>query len=151
MGLRNVKFIASSMENLNGAVEEAAHIQGVDFVLSNLAFHHVKNKLLVIRNIYGILSYKGRLIVGDWFEPTRAYEKEIEKLRLKNPMLSKKFDESWQDFISDPSSREYSEEHPKEYPVSELELENIMKKAGFRKRKIIKMPMAIFAVVVGEK
>jgi demethylmenaquinone methyltransferase/2-methoxy-6-polyprenyl-1,4-benzoquinol methylase len=151
MGLKNVRFIASPMENLNSAVEEAFHIQSVDFVVSNLAFHHVKNKSLVIRNIHRILSYRGRLIIGDWFKPTRAYEKKIEKSRLKNPMLSKKFDESWQDFISDPSGREYSEEHPKEYPVSQLKLKNIVKKAGFRKQRTIKMPMAIFAVIVGEK
>jgi hypothetical protein len=47
--------------------------------------------------------------------------------------------------------REYQEEHPKEYTISQIELENMMKKAGFRKQKTIKMQMATFAVVVGEK
>jgi ubiquinone/menaquinone biosynthesis C-methylase UbiE len=151
MGLKNVKFVVSPMESLNSTGAHAARIERVDFVVSHLAFHHVKDKLLVMRKIYGILPRKGRLIIGDWFKPTRAYEKEIEKLRAKNPALSKKFDESWQDFISEPSAREYSEEHPKEYPVSQVKLKNMMKKAGFRKQKIIKMPMASFAVVIGEK
>jgi ubiquinone/menaquinone biosynthesis C-methylase UbiE len=143
MGLKNVRFVVSSMENLK--------IERADFVISHLAFHHVKNKLLVMTEICRILPRKGRLIIGDWFKPTRAYEKEIEKLRAKNPELSKKFDKSWQDFISEPSMKEYQEEHPKEYTISQIELENMMKKAGFRKQKIIKMQMATFAVVVGEK
>lgn len=105
----------------------------------------------MITEVCKILPRKGRLIIGDWFKPTKAYEKEIEKLRAKNPTLSKKFDESWQDFLSEPSMREYSEKHPKEYPISQVKLENMMKKAGFRKQKIIKMLMATFAVVVGEK
>ena len=143
MGLKNVRFVVSQMENLK--------IERADFVVSHLAFHHVKNKLLVMTEICKILPRKGRLIIGDWFKPTRAYEKEIEKSRAKNPTLSKKFDESWQDFLSEPSMREYSERHPKEYPISQVKLENMMKKAGFKKQKIIKMLMATFAVVVGEK
>lgn len=143
MGLKNVRFVVSPMENLK--------IERADFVVSHLAFHHVKNKLFVITEVCKILPRKGRLIIGDWFKPTKAYEKEIEKLRAKNPTLSKKFDESWQDFLSEPSMREYSEKHPKEYPISQVKLENMMKKAGFRKQKIIKMLMATFAVVVGEK
>jgi ubiquinone/menaquinone biosynthesis C-methylase UbiE len=143
MGLKNVRFVVSPMENLK--------IERADFVVSHLAFHHVKNKLLVMTEICKILPRKGRLIIGDWFKPTRAYEKEIEKLRAKNLTLSKKFDESWQDFLSEPSMREYSERHPKEYAISQVKLENMMKKAGFRKQKIIKMLMATFAVVVGEK
>jgi len=143
MGLKNVRFVVSPMENLK--------IERADFVVSHLAFHHVKNKLLVMTKICKILPRKGRLIIGDWFKPTRAYEKEIEKLRARNPTLSKKFDESWQDFLSEPSMREYSERHPKEYPISQAELENTMKNVGFRKQKTIKMLMATFAVVVGEK
>jgi ubiquinone/menaquinone biosynthesis C-methylase UbiE len=143
IGLRNVRFVVSPIENLKA--------ERADFVTSNLAFHHIKNKLPVITGICRILPRKGRLIVGDWFKPTRAYEKEVEKLREKNPKLSKKIDESWQDFISEPSMREYQEEHPKEYPISQIELATIMKRAGFRKQKIVKMQMATFAVIVGEK
>ena len=126
-------------------------IERADFVVSHLAFHHVKNKLSVVTEVYKILPRKGRVIIGDWFKPTVEYEKEIEKLRAKNPTLSKKFDESWQDFISEPSMKEYQEKHSKEYPISQIELKGIIKKAGFRKQKIIKMPIATFAVVVGEK
>jgi ubiquinone/menaquinone biosynthesis C-methylase UbiE len=143
MGLKNVRFIVSPIENLE--------VERADFVASNLTFHHIENKLLVITRICKILPMKGRLIIGDWFRPTRVYEKEIEELRAKNPKLSKEFDESWQDFVSEPSMREYQEKHPKEYPISQIELSNIMKKSGFRKMKIIKMQMATFALVVGEK
>jgi demethylmenaquinone methyltransferase/2-methoxy-6-polyprenyl-1,4-benzoquinol methylase len=142
MGLKNVRLVVSQMENLT--------IERADFVVSHLAFHHVKNKLSVMTEICKVLSRNGRLIVGDWFKPTRAYEKEIEKLREKNPKLSKIFDQSWQDFISEPSMREYEEKHPKEYTISQIELANMMKKAGFKKQKILKMQMATFAVV-GEK
>ena len=143
IGLKNVRFVVSPMENLK--------MERADFVLSHLAFHHVRNKLSVILKVYKILPRNGRVIIGDWFKPTRAYEKEVEKLRTKNPALSKKLDESWQDFISELSMRKYQEEHPKEYPISQIKLENMMKRAGFRKQKIIKMPIASFAVVVGEK
>ncbi|HYB67937.1 MAG TPA: methyltransferase domain-containing protein [Candidatus Acidoferrales bacterium] len=143
IGLKNVRFVVSPMENLK--------IERADFVVSHLAFHHVKNKLSVVTEVYKILPRKGRVIIGDWFKPTIEYEREIEKLRAKNPTLSKKFDESWQDFISEPSMKEYQEKHSKEYPISQIELKGIIKKAGFRKQKIIKMPIATFAVVVGEK
>jgi demethylmenaquinone methyltransferase/2-methoxy-6-polyprenyl-1,4-benzoquinol methylase len=151
IGLKNVRFVVSPMENLDSTAFNATYTEIVDFAVSHLAFHHVENKLLVITKIYRILAKEGRLIIGDWFKPTRVYEKKIEKLRAKNPTLSKKFDESWQDFISEPSMMEYSEKHPKEYPISQIKLKNMMKKAGFKKQKIIKMPMAIFAVVIGEK
>jgi ubiquinone/menaquinone biosynthesis C-methylase UbiE len=128
IGLRNLRFVVSPIENLKP--------ERADFVTSSLAFHHIKNKLPVIIGICRILPRKGRLIIGDWFKPTRTYEKEVEKLREKNPKLSKKFDESWQNFISEPSMREYQEEHPKEYPISQIELANIMKRAGFGKQKI---------------
>lgn len=39
-------------------------------------------------------------------------------MRAKNTELSKEFDESWQGFISEPSMREYSEKHPREYSIS---------------------------------
>jgi len=143
IGLRNVRFIVSPIENLK--------VERADFVTSNLTFHHIQNKLSVIRGIYRILPRKGKLIIGDWFKPTGAYEKEIEKLREKNPNLSKKFEKSWQDFISEPTMREYQEKHPKEYTISQTELANIMKGAGFRKQRVIKMQMATFAVIIGEK
>jgi ubiquinone/menaquinone biosynthesis C-methylase UbiE len=143
IGLKNVTFVVSPMESLK--------MERADFVVSHLAFHHVRNKFSVMLKIYKILPRKGKIIIGDWFKPTRVYENEVEKLRAKNPALSKKLDESWQDFISEPSMREYQEEHPKEYPISQVKLENMMKRAGFRKQKIIRMPIASFAVVVGEK
>lgn len=151
MRLKNVSFVVSSMESLNSVFADDACNGRVDFVVSNLAFHHVENKLLVVEEIYGILSAEGRLIIGDWFKPTRAYEGRIEKLRAKNPALSEKFDESWQAFVSEPSMREYSEKHPTEFPVSQDRLKSMMKKAGFKKRKILEMPLASFAVVTGEK
>jgi len=142
LGIDNVKFIVSPMQNLK--------IESVDFVVSHLAFHHVRNKLPVTRRFYRILTRKGRLIIGDAFKPAREDKKEIERLRARNPTLSKKLDESLHDFQSG-QSREYQEKHPKEYFISQTELKTIMKKAGFSKQRIIKMPLAAFAVVVGEK
>jgi ubiquinone/menaquinone biosynthesis C-methylase UbiE len=151
LGLKNVKFIVSPMESFNSPFADLACTERVDFVIFNLAFHHVKNKLLVIKEAYRILSANGRLIIGDWFKPTRAYEEKVEELRAKNPALLKELDESWQDFVSEPSMREYSEKHPREYPISQTGLNSMMKKVGFRKRRIIKMLLASFAVVTGEK
>jgi ubiquinone/menaquinone biosynthesis C-methylase UbiE len=101
----------------------------------------------VIKEVYRILPANGKLVIGDWFKPTRAYEEGIEELRVENPALSKEFDESWRDFVSEPSMKEYGEKHPREYPISQTGLKGMMKKSGFRKQKIIKMPLASFAVV----
>jgi ubiquinone/menaquinone biosynthesis C-methylase UbiE len=142
LGLKNVRFLVSSMEDFK--------MERTDVVVSHLAFHHVRSKQPVITRIYRILPRKGKVIIGDWFKPTKKYEKQIEKLKAKNPLLSRKFDESWQDFLSEVRG-DYQKEHPKEYVISQTKLRNMMKKAGFRKRRIIRMPLATFAVVVGEK
>ncbi len=142
MGIRNVHFKISSVEKLR--------IGSIDFVVSALAFHHVRNKNLVIANIYPKLSERGRLVIGDWFEPSPQYVKEVDKLRRRNPDLARRFDESWEEALKG-MSREYGEKHPKEYPVSQTDLSDIMKNSGFTKQRILKSLLPNFAVVVGEK
>lgn len=142
MGIRNVHFKISSVEKLR--------IGSIDFVVSALAFHHVRNKNLVIANIYPKLSERGRLVIGDWFEPSPKYVKEVDKLRRRNPDIARRFDESWEEALKG-MSREYGEKHPKEYPVSQTDLSDIMKNSGFTKQRILKSLLPNFAVVVGEK
>jgi len=142
LGLKNVRFLVASMEDFKA--------ERADIIVSHLAFHHVRNKQPVITWIYRILPRKGKVVIGDWFKPTMKYEEEIKELRMKNPPLARKFDDSWESFLSEVKG-DYQKEHPKEYAISQTKLRNMMKKAGFRKQRIIRMPLATFAVVVGEK
>jgi hypothetical protein len=48
-------------------------------------------------------------------------------------------------------SRQYRENHPKEYPICPHRLKEIIKDAGFKKQRVAKSPLANFAVVIGEK
>lgn len=140
-GLTNIRFGLGSAEN---PTEGRA-----DFVVSALAFHHVKNKERAISSIHNKLARNGKLIIGDWFEPDDRYEREVTKLRRHKPRLAKEFDRSWEAFKG--MKGPYEEEHPKEFPISQAELVRIMKEAGFKKQKILKSLIPAFAVVVGEK
>jgi ubiquinone/menaquinone biosynthesis C-methylase UbiE len=141
-GIRNIRFVVSPMEKLNA--------RKADFAVSSVAFHHIKNKELVISKIYQILPKGGKLIIGDWFKPSKEYRNQIEKIRNKNLERAKEFDKSWNNFLKG-VGKVYKEKHPKEYPVSPAGLKDIMKVVGFRKQRIIKCPLPNFAVVVGVK
>lgn len=142
MGLSNVRFKISPVEKLK--------IGRIDFAVSALTFHHVKDKGQVISNIYDKVSENGKLVIGDWFEPTKQYKREIGALRRKNPKMAKEFDKSWKDSLKG-MSRKYGTGHPKEYPVSQTDLAAIMKEAGFREPRILRSLLPNFAIVVGAK
>jgi len=142
MGANNTTFIVSSMEK--------AEIGKTDFAVSCLAFHHVANKELVISKVYQALAKNGKLVIGDWFKPCKKYREEVQGLRGRNPQRAKEFDRSWRKALQAMSS-EYREKHPKEYPICPHRLEEIMRDTGFKKQRILKSPLANFAVVIGEK
>jgi len=142
MGITNVRFKISSVEKLRTG--------RTDFVVSALVFHHIKEKGKVISNFYESLSENGKLVIGDWFEPTKHYKKEIGALRRKNPKMAKEFDRSWKDSLKG-MSRKYGKEHPKEYHVSQTDLAVIMKEAGFREPRILKSLLPNLAIVVGAR
>lgn len=142
MGIKNIKFIVSPVERLE--------VDRIDFAVSSAAFHHIKNKEYVISKIYGALPKGGKLIIGDWFKPSKEYKREIEKLRIKNPKRAKDFDESWRQFLKR-MGKEYTKAHPMEYPICPNELKELMKKVGFKKQRVIKSLLPNFSVVIGEK
>lgn len=142
MRITNVRFVVGPVEKLRTG--------RIDLAVSALAFHHVKDKKLVMSNVYAKLAQNGRLVVGDWFRPSRQYTKEIDKLRRKNPKLATEFDRSWEGALKG-MGREYGKKHPKEYPVSQTKLADIMKDVGFERQRILKSLLPNFAVVVGEK
>lgn len=142
IGIKNIKFIVSPMEKLR--------IKKIDYAVSSVAFHHIKDKKLVLSKIYQILPKGGKVLIGDWFKPSREYKKEIDKLRKKNPKSAREFDESWKQFLKD-MTKEYGEKHPKEYPVCPTHLKGIMKNVGFSKSRVVKCPLSNFAVVIGVK
>ncbi len=142
IGIKNIKFIVSPMEKLK--------IKDIDFAVSSVAFHHIKDKELVLSKIYQILPYGGKVIIGDWFKPSKEYKNKVNILRQKNPNKAKEFDKSWKQFLRG-MSKEYGQNHPKEYPVCPTNLKNIMKNIGFSESKVVKSILPNFAVVVGVK
>jgi ubiquinone/menaquinone biosynthesis C-methylase UbiE len=142
IGIKNIKFIVSPMEKLN--------INGVDFAVSSFAFHHIKDKQLVLSKIYQILPDGGKVIIGDWFKSNKEYGDKVRELRKRNPNMAREFDKSWEQFLQR-MTKEYGENHPKEYPVCPTHLKEIMEKIGFSKSRIVKSPLSKFAVVIGIK
>jgi ubiquinone/menaquinone biosynthesis C-methylase UbiE len=142
MSLNNVTFIVSPMEK--------AEIGKIDFAVSYLAFHHVTNKELVISKVHRALAENGKLVIGDWFKPCKKYREEVQSLRNRNPQKTKEFDRSWRQALQG-MSKEYGKKHPEEYPICPHRLKETMRDIGFKKQRIVKSPLASFAVVVGEK
>jgi len=142
IGVKNVRFVAFPMEDLS--------IEKADYVVSNLAFHHVKDKVGVLSKAYRALPKGGKLVIGDWFNPSHEYQKQIEELRKANLKRAKEFEKSWEQALK-AMTREYREKHPKEYPVCPTDLKDIMKEIGFTKQRIVRSPLPNFAVVVGIK
>ncbi|VVC01774.1 Putative arsenite methyltransferase [uncultured archaeon] len=142
LGIDNIRYEVSPIEDFNK--------RQADFVVSNLAFHHVNDKQKAITRIYRALKKGGKLIIGDWFKPDQGYKERIDGIRRRNRKLAVEFDRSWSQALKE-RSKEYTRQHPKEYPVSPTQLRNIMKEVGFVKQRIIMCPLATFAVVISEK
>jgi ubiquinone/menaquinone biosynthesis C-methylase UbiE len=142
MSINNVTFIVSSIEE--------AEIGKIDFAVSCLTFHHIANKEFVISKIYRALAENGKLVIGDWFKPCKKYREKVQGLRSRNPQRAKEFDLSWRQALQ-AMSKEYGKKHPEEYPICPHRLKEIMRDVGFKKQRIVKSPLARFAVVIGEK
>jgi ubiquinone/menaquinone biosynthesis C-methylase UbiE len=142
IGLKNIDFVPSSMEKMK--------LENIDTVMSSFVFHHIKDKQKVISAVHKRLPKNGKLIIGDWFRPSKEYVSDVEKIRSRYPNSANEFDKSWTEFLGS-MSEEYRERHTKEYLICPTELKEIMKKAGFKRQNIVKLPIADFAVVVGVK
>jgi ubiquinone/menaquinone biosynthesis C-methylase UbiE len=142
LGIKNVSFVVQPIEKLN--------VGKVDFAISTFAFHHVKDKDAVLSRLRRALPAGGRVIIGDYFKPCPRYKAEIRELRKVNRKRTKEFDKSLNALIKEISG-EYHKRHPVEYPICQHDLKSALKKAGFRQQKILKMPIAKFAVVIGTK
>lgn len=140
-GLANVQFASSSSTGLK--------LHKPDVVVSHAAFHHMKNKNKIIGEIYRSLPKNGKLVIADWFKPSKEYVKDVEKLRTIYPNSAGEFDRSWRDFLRDSGLE--GVKLPSGYPICPNELSDALKKAGFKKHKVVKLPIADFAVVVGIK
>lgn len=142
MGLPNIRFRIGSAVNLG--------VAKADFVVSTLAFHHVRDKTKALSNIHSKLTDGGKVVLGDWFKPDEHHEREVAQLRKRKPKLAKEFDTSWERAKNRMRGR-YAEEHPKKYPISQAELARIMEEVGFRRQVVPKSLVPAFSVVVGEK
>ena len=68
MGVENVKFIKSDLENID-LPDETAHL-----IISNCTLNHVSNKVAVWSEIYRLLKNGGRFVISDIYssEPVPA-------------------------------------------------------------------------------
>ena len=142
LNLKNVRFIVSPMENLNK--------YSANFVVSNMAFHHVKNKKAVLEAIYSGLLPGGKVIIGDYFKADLVDKKIVKNLQSKQHKRTILFKNSWKTMLSD-MTKEYREKHPPEYLVSPTKLEKLISLAGFKKHKVLYCPLEDFAIVIGVK
>jgi ubiquinone/menaquinone biosynthesis C-methylase UbiE len=121
-----------------------------DFVVSNAVLHHIKNKEKLFSEIYRILKKKGKLAFSDSFDkPDKEFEEYTKKWGQDDTKFSKKFKESFEQGWGNVPA-DIKNKHPREFHTTFDELRQVLKKAGFKKIKIIPSP-AYFAVVVAQK
>lgn len=142
MGAENVKLIISHLDKLK--LPE----NSVDFFVSGGTFHHVKNKEMVLRNLFGMLKSGGKLINVDQFKPGKIYREEVEKLRERCPEKTRENDRVYRMFEE---KIEEDKHHPIEFHTDPYEFKNILERTGFIECKVFVSLQPNFSVVAGRK
>ncbi|NIP40463.1 MAG: methyltransferase domain-containing protein [Candidatus Aenigmarchaeota archaeon] len=142
MGLKNVKLMVSHLDRLK--LPE----NSVDFFVSGGAFHHIKNKEKVIRNLFRMLKPEGKIINADQFKPGKVYRKEVEKLRERYPESAKVNDRIYREFMK---KLEQDKRHPREFHITPYEFREILRKTGFVGCRVFLSLQPNFSVVAGKK
>lgn len=124
--------------------------ESIDFVVSSIAVHHIKDKKKLLSEIYSILKLGGRVFIGDFFEPKKEYRKQVVKMRRKNLKMANNFDKSIKETYKKMTEWE-KKYHPREYHIDPIELKKLFFLVGFRKSGIIKSFHDKLAIVWGTK
>lgn len=144
-----IRFVLGSMDDTD------LDDNSVDYVVSNQAVHHVKDKRKLFTEIHRILKDGGRIVISDHFITDYDNEKELEyrKRILSNVderdkesfEFAKSYLNAWGDLTEEQRSK-----HPPEYHTSPEEMADIMNGLGFE-TSIIRSPIECMAIVVGDK
>src|SRR3989344_7150868 len=110
----------------------------IDYVISSVALHHVRDKKRLFQDTYRVLKFGGKLVFFDFYFyfTNEEYEKRVKALGEKNPNLAKRFVDSIQEeYETIPHS--LIETHPDEFHMDPFELEKLLAEVGFVNCKII--------------
>ncbi len=136
LGLKG-KFIKSSMSKID------LKNNSVDYVVSNAAIHHIRNKRKLFSEVYRILRKNGKLIVSD------SFEKEDVEYKKKRAELKKKDSRIFNKYVKDikkieegtlENFKKMKIEHPTEYHIYPKELEKILEDVGFKDVEVSPTP-----------
>ena len=145
-GLTNIEFRTMEIEDMD------LQDHSLDLVVSNMAIDHVKGLDTVISKIFKSLKSGRKLVIGLFFNKLENEHLEnVKRLRESNLQAAKRFDEDWKRFVKNKWLKDYQKEHPEEVDLGPLELRDILKKAGFRKLRVIVSPHPEMAVLSGTK
>jgi len=135
LGLKG-KFILSELPKIPLSNKSA------DYIISNAALHHVKDKEKLYKEILRVLKKHGKLIVADCFEKEdKEYKNEQNKLR-KDKVFWNKYLKSLnrceKEFLN--MQKKLKVKHPIEYHITPKKTKEILEKVGFKEIKITPMP-----------
>ncbi len=143
----SARFLKANMEKID------LETDSIDYVVSNGALHHVKDKQSLYSEIFRVLKKGGKLIVIDGFDILDDEYRNLQKeLKEKDPVF-------WVSYIDD--NNRYQEflkketpadliDHPVEYHLSPFQLKRLLEDIGFVNVRIIASPLN-FAIYIGEK
>ena len=120
----------------------------VDHFVSYGTFHHIQNKVRIIRNLSTMLKPGGKFVNIDLFRPGSLYLAQMEKLRRANPAAAAENDRRREElqWIYDCDLA-----HPREFHVDPYQFRDLLDNAGLSPAKVHVSLQPGFAVVVGTK
>lgn len=121
-----------------------------DYIVSNNALHHIKNKKKLYSEIYRLLKPDGILIYSDSHDaPDKEFEQAKKEWIIKDKEFAKQYKESADKTWSE-TPEDIKKDHPEEYHYPFKNVRVFLQNAGFKKIKIIPSP-SYFAIVYAEK
>lgn len=122
----------------------------VDYVVSNNALHHIKDKKKLYSKIYRILKSEGVLVYSDSHDtPDEEFEQAKREWIVNDKKFARRYKESAdKTWLGIPEC--IRKNHPKEYHSPFKEVRMFLRDVGFKNIKIIPSP-SYFAIVYAEK
>lgn len=148
-------------ESVTCKIGDAMKLRGgaarFDIVTSTLALHHVKNKLPMIQEIFGLLKPRGRFVLGEPDVDTTGDFSDVRRLKRVLDFLNEEWMEAMQDCGVEAFRRMYDngKKHlfnQGEYCISMRQWRELCKQAGFVRFDIKYISQSSrFAVLVAHK
>lgn len=133
--LRNVKDLKLIKNKMH---KFAVPDESIDYVVSNFALHHCRNKLHLFERVFKSLKKGGIMIFGDIFEKfDNTHIRKVNSIRNRNANKKFQFDKSITDTWNSLTA-EQKRNHPIEFHIEPENYEKLLKSTGFKKIKIIR-------------